>query len=168
MKFKFLILLIFLLFLTGCGTDNDRITVPVSFYYIQNEVDFGTTAVIIKETTREASGHAEDYDYLISQYLNGPISYDCVSPFPAGTTLKELHWDQNRVQIVLSPEITTLSGVDLILACGCLTKTVSQMIGVDTVQIRSSSGLINGEKIMTFHADDFLYLDQSTPAHPAN
>lgn len=162
MKHKFIILFILLIILSGCTGRNDNISVPVSFYYIQNEVEFGTDAVIIKKTTREAKGHEGDYTNIINQYLNGPITYDCTSPFPAGTTLKELHWDQSRAQIVLSPEITTLSGVDLMLACGCLTKTVTELIGVDTVQIRSSSGLINGESILTFQAEDFLYLDEIT------
>ena len=163
MKYRIIVIIVLLLFLAGCSAENNRYDTPVTFYYVQNEITFGSDSAVIKATQREAKGHREDYSYLISQYLNGPITYDCVSPFPAGTTLKELHWDHNRAQIVLSPEITTLSGVDLILACGCLTKTVSELIGVNTVQIRSSSGLINGEEILSFDADSFLYLDQATP-----
>lgn len=167
MKYRILSIIILLLFLTGCASDS-TVDVPVKFFYIHNELEFGTESGVIKETTREAKGHRDDYSYLISRYLEGPITYDCISPFPAGTTLKELNWNQNRVQIVLSPEITTLSGVDLIVACACLTRTVAGIIGVDTVQIRSSSGLINGEEMLTFHADSFLYLDQTTPAYKVN
>ena len=165
MKYRLFVIAVLLLFLSGCASDNTKLDAPVKFYYICNELEFGTQSGVIKETTREAKGHRDDYSYLISQYLNGPITYDCISPFPAGTALKELHWDQNRVQIVLSPEITTLSGVDLIVACACLTKTAAEIIGVNTVQIRSSSGLINGEEVLTFNADSFLYLDQATPAY---
>ena len=169
MKLK-LILLLFLvaLLLPGCKDQTTALESPVTFYYIHNEPEFGTESGVIKATTREAKGHQEDYQYLIAQYLNGPISYDCVSPFPAGTTLEELHWDQNRVQVVLSPQITTLDGVDLMVACACLTRTVTEMTGINTVQIRSSSGLLNGEQVLTLTPDSFLYQDQATPSDMLN
>jgi len=163
MKIKIISLLILLLFLSGCTSEYAMIDVPVKFYYVYNQVEFGTESGVIKETVREAKGHRDDYAYLINQYLNGPITYDCISPFPAGTTLKELNWDQNRVQIVLSPEITTISGMDLIIACACLTRTTADIFGVNTVQIRASSGLLNGEEMLTFQTESFRYLDQATP-----
>jgi len=164
MKRLFLLLLLPLLLLTACATEETNYQTPVNFYYIHNDVEFGTDSGVIKATVREGAGHREDYFYLISQYLNGPISYDCISPFPAGTTLEELYWDQNRVQIVLSPHITTLSGIDLTIACACLVRTVADIVGVDTVQIRSSSGLLNGEHVLILSSGSFEYLDHLTPS----
>lgn len=161
MKKYFLTLLVVLLVLSGCTAGNIRYDDPVKFYYIQNEVEYGTQSGVIKETTREAKGHRNDYTYLINQYLNGPISYDCISPFPAGTALEELSWDQNRVQIILSPHIATLSGADLIVACACLTKTVADITGIQTVQIRAQGSLLNGEEVLVLSTDSFDYWDQS-------
>ena len=162
-RFFLLILPLFLL-LSACNTNHNSDEASVNFYYTHNELVFGTESGVIKKTVREIKGKHDDYDQLISQYLNGPISYDCISPFPAGTTLEELHWDPNRVQVVLSPHITTLSGMDLMIACACLTRTVSDMTGINTVQIRSSSGLLNGEQVLTLSADSFVYWDQATPS----
>ena len=164
MKYKFFILLIILIILmVGCSKDNSVTNRSVHFYYTQNELEFGTESGVIVSTERAIDGDPNDYFYLLSQYLNGPTSYDCISPFPAGTALEELNWDQNRVQIVLSPHITTLSGTDLMVACACLTKTASELIGINTIQIRSSSGLLNGEKVLTLTSDSFMYWDQTSP-----
>ena len=169
MKLKLLILLFTLsVLLAACGDQSTNYESPVTFYYIQNELEFGTESGVIIATTRESKGHTDDYDYLITQYLNGPTSYDCISPFPAGTTLEELHWDSNRVQVVLSPQITTLNGVDLMVACACLTRTVSEMTGINTIQIRSSSGLLNGESLLTLTPDSFNYWDQATSSDSLN
>ena len=161
MKYKLLILFLLLLFLPACSPDSTDPENTVNYYYMQTELEFGTKSGVIKTTERNIEGHSDDYFYLISQYLNGPISYDCVSPFPAGTTLEELYWDQNRVQVILSPHITTLSGLDLMVACACLTRTVSDMTGINTVQIRPTSGLLNGEQAITLTADSFVYWDQT-------
>ena len=153
---------LFVVFSSACSTATANYESPINFYYIHNDLEFGTESGVIKATIRESKGHTDDYTFLINQYLNGPISYDCISPFPAGTTLEELSWDQNRVQIVLSPHITTLNGIDLIVACSCLTKTVTEMTGINTVQIRSSRGLLNGEQVLTLSADSFIFWDQAT------
>lgn len=163
MKLKLISLVLVLVFLlSGCNTQDSYHASAVNFYYIHNELEFGTESGVIQTTARTFETKSDDYTYLIEQYLNGPVTYDCVSPFPAGITLEELHWDQNRVQIILSPHITTLSGVELMVACACLTRTVTEMTGIHTVQIRSSSGLLNGEQALTLTADSFVYWDQAT------
>ena len=169
MKLKFLLLFFSAaLLLSACSTDTTDYKSPVTFYYILNDPEIGTAEGVIKATTREADGHRDDYAHLIALYLNGPITYDCVSPFPAGTTLEELHWDQNRVQVILSPQITTLNGVNLTIACACLTRTVADITGIDTVQVRSSVGLLNGEQVLTFTTDSFLYQDSAAPSNSSN
>lgn len=169
MKYKIVLILLSLaLLITGCNKSHTTATNSVRYYYINHEVEFGSESGIIVPTVREIEGSADDYFNLVSQYLNGPTSYDCISPFPAGTTLEELNWDQNRVQIVLSPQITTLSGLDLMVACACLTKTVTELTGINTVQIRSSGGLLNGEQVITLNSDSFMLSDQSTPHNAVN
>lgn len=169
MKYKFIFILLSLaLLITGCNQSHPTSANSVRYYYVNHEVEFGTESGIIVPTVREIEGRSDDYFYLVSQYLNGPTSYDCISPFPAGTALEELNWDQNRVQIVLSPQITTLSGLDLMVACACLTKTVAELTGINTVQMRSSGGLLNGEQTITLTSDSFMLWDQSTPRNSSN
>ena len=169
MKHKYILfLLVFILLLSGCGNADADTSNTVCYYYMHNEVNLGADAKIIVPTTRETDINKDDYFSIIGQYLNGPTSYDCISPFPAGTTLEELNWDQNRVQIMLSPHITTLSGIDLIVACACLTKTVTELTNINTVQIRSSSGLLNGEQALILTNESFMFLDQMTPYNSVN
>ena len=164
MKYIISITLVLLLLLSACTTPNPTYEDPVSFYYIQNDVVFGSKSGVMKKTVREAGNNAGDYFELTKLYLNGPTTYDCVSPFPAGTTLEELHWDQNRIQVLLSPQITTLSGSELTVACACLTRTLTEMTGIRTVQIRSTVGLLNGEKVLTMSADSIIYWDEADPS----
>lgn len=169
MKYKFVIFLLSItLVLSGCGKGDASSKNILHCYYMHNELKFGDESGVIVSANREIDGNTDDYFLSISQYLNGPTSYDCISPFPAGTVLEDLSWDQNRVQIVLSPHITTLSGVDLMVACACLTKTVAELTGIDTVQIRSSSGLLNGEQVLTLTSANFMFWDQAMPHGPAN
>jgi len=43
-------------------------------------------------------------------------------------------------------------------------RTVADIVGVDTVQIRSSSGLLNGEHVLILSSGSFEYLDHLTPS----
>lgn len=151
------LILLHLILLGSCGNNNKPADEPVNFYYRTPETEFGTQDTLIIAQIREAKGHSQDYHYLISQYLNGPTTYDCISPFPGGTTLEELDVDKVKARIVLSPHIATLSGSELMLACACMTKTVLEMTGVDAVQISTSKGTLNGKEFITLTADSFAY-----------
>ena len=105
---------------------------------------------------REASGHIDEYRFLIEQYLNGPRSTECISPFPAGITLEEFELEANKAMLTLSPHITTLSGAELMFACVCLTKTVSELTGVRSVQIATVDGTINGNSSITLTPNSFV------------
>lgn len=147
----------FLYLLCSCGNNNIKIKDPVNFYYCTPETQFGEHSTLMVAQIREAKDHIQDYPYLISQYLNGPITYDCVSPFPGGTTLEEFTINKSQASIVLSPHIATLSGSELMLACACMTKTVIEMTGVETVQISTIEGTLNGKDFIVLTADSFVY-----------
>lgn len=152
-----LILVLSCLLLLAACSNKKSAKDPVNFYYCTPETEFGTQDSLIISQIRDAHGHSRDYHYLISQYLNGPTTYDCISPFPGGTTLEELDVDNSKARIVLSPHITTLSGSELMLACACITKTVLEMTGVHTVQISTSKGRLNGQDSITLTAGSFTY-----------
>lgn len=149
----------YLFMFPSCGYKNEPVEVPVNYYYRIPKTEYGDQATLIVPEIREAKGHIQDYRYLIEQYLNGPRTYDCISPFPAGTTLEELDVDKSKAYIVLSPHIATLSGYELMLAFACMTKTVLEMTGVHTIQISTSSGTLNGKDSITLTADSFSYLE---------
>lgn len=164
-----LIALIFFSMLTSCADNTNAIKNPVTFYYRSESITYGQQASVIQSEIREGKSFAGDAQSAIKQYLNGPQTKGCISPFPAGTTLESFNVDKNRVQITLSPHLAILNGADLMVACACLTQTATDLTGVKTVQIRAEGSLLNGEEVITMRADSFLCIDESpnylTAAH---
>ena len=158
MKKVTLFLLVFTLLavLSACQKDIVAVKNPVTYYYKTTNTDYNATSGMVASEVRDATGHNNEYPYLIEQYLNGPRSSDCVSPFPAGTTLEEFELDTNKAMVKLSPHISTLSGANLMFACVCLTKTVSEMTGARSVQIAIVDGTINGNSTVTLTPDSFV------------
>lgn len=145
-----------LIALSGCNSDAEDIKNPVTYYYQTAKINYNSANGMIATEVREASGHIEEYAYLIEQYLNGPRNTDCISPFPAGITLVEFELATNKAMLTLSPHITTLSGAELMFACVCLTKTISEMTGVRSVQIATVDGTINGNSTITLTPNSFV------------
>lgn len=140
----------------ACSADSGPVKSPVNYYYQTADLDYNSADGMIALEIRKASGHTNDYPYLIAQYLNGPEGDDCTSPFPAGITLEEFEIDSNKAMLTLSSHITTLSGSELMFACVCLTKTVSEMTGARSVQIATANGTINGNSSITLTPDSFV------------
>lgn len=154
-----LLLMFAIILLSSCSTNPKDNASFTTFYYVANEpvYDPGSSALVpVHENLRE---HADDYSALINIYLRGPTTYDCISPFPGGTTLENLQVDNNRATITLSPHFATLTNADLLIACACMTRTLLEMTGVNTVQIKVENGFLNGEESMTFTLGSFVYND---------
>lgn len=157
-----LLALIIMLPLSACGDNRKELRAPVNFYYRTREVEIGSEAGVISAEQRESFGHSDDYVYLTEIYLNGPTSGKCISPFPAGTTLEYLDFTQDKVLVELSSHISLLSGAELTIACVCLTKTLSELTGMKSVQITSKGDLLDGKESLTFSVNDFQ-LEDDTP-----
>lgn len=155
-----------LLTLCGCSSQNTQLKVPVTYYYRTPEPNYGPGASIITTEPREAAGHTDDYRFLLEQYLSGPQTNACISPFPAGISLEELNIESNKVQIILSPHLAVLSGAELMVACACLYKTIVGMTGIDTVEIRAEHSLLNGKESITLNDYNFSYWDTDPPVSP--
>lgn len=155
----FLLITASLLCLCSCGSKTVEVIEPVNFYYRTVPTEYGADASIIAAEVREAHGYTNNYRYLIEQYLNGPKTYDCISPFPAGTTMEEFSMSGSKAQIMLSTHMSLLSGSELMLACACLTRTVCELTGVKAVQISSEGGMLNNEASITLTTDSFTYFD---------
>lgn len=151
-------LIIILLLLPGCKKNNKQILHPVTFYYKVDNLVYGADSKIIATEVRDANTHKNDFEYILNEYLMGPREIGCVSPFPAGTTLDELLMGGTKVNIVLSGHFLVATPSEMMLACACLTKTVTELTGVKTVQISVSTGDISGQEYLRFTADDFHFL----------
>lgn len=149
--------------LSACSSSSQHVHSPVNFYYKTDSIKYDTPQGVITVEVRNAKSHANDYQYLLEQYLNGPRITGRISPFPAGTTLKEFNLNETSAQVILSPHLTILSDSELMIACVCLAKTLFDLTGVHSVQIGAQNNLLNGEKYVTITIDNFsLWNDDIT------
>ncbi|MBR4864183.1 MAG: GerMN domain-containing protein [Oscillospiraceae bacterium] len=157
--FCFLLVLLMLFSLAACSQGHADPRDPVTFYYRAREYGLEKGEKVISSEPREAFGHREDYVYLVDMYLQGPTTQNCISPFPAGTTLEQLDFMSDTALIQLSSHISLISGVDLTIACVCLGKTVCQMTGMKSARISAKGDLLDGQEYITITEADFRLLD---------
>lgn len=149
----------FLICLCACTQNTANVKEPFNLYYRANNTQYEKLNTIIAVEVRDAYGHSGDYHYLMQEYLNGPISESCTSPFPSGTVLEELNIVSNKAQIVLSEQFAALTGSDLMIACACISRTISELTDVQSVQISTVNNMLNGHDSITINRDTFNFMD---------
>lgn len=158
-----IVLLIFIL--AACNSAQTNLDNAVLFYYAHNDIVYGVESGVITSTFVNTDAASDDYITLLKLYFNGPTNYDCISPFPAGTTMEEFSFDNNKVQIVLSPHMATITDSELTVALACLTRTVLEMTSASTLQIEIMNNKIWGEDHVTFSLNSFEYYDDVEPVN---
>jgi len=86
----------------------------------------------------EGEGEAVTPGMLLDALVSGPTAEDLNSPFPAGLTLSSWYWDEERQGTVIvnfSEQYSGLTGISLTLADYCVVLTLSQLEGVQWVEI---------------------------------
>lgn len=162
MRKAFAALMIFIVMLTaaGCSSIPQEVQEPVTYYYRVRDLDYSNQNGVIRSEIREAYGHTEDFTYLLEQYLRGPMDEQCISPFPAGTTLIHLDFLKDTVLVELSSHISLLSGSDLSIACTCLAKTMIEITGMKEVKITSQGDYLDGMESITISESSFDLVDK--------
>lgn len=143
----------------GCNNDHNLPRTTVNFYYKTEPLDHISKNGVFTVEIRNARANSDDYQYLLEQYLNGARSANCISPFPAGTTLKSISINDSSASVTLSPHLSMLSGSDLTIACICLARTIFDMTGVQSVQISAQNNLVNSEPYITITTNSFTMND---------
>lgn len=92
-----------------------------------------------------SSSHSEEQPCptptcLLSTLLAGPTQEGLVTPFSKGVTLKSCTWESDqpgRLLVTLSEQYSGLADISLTLADYCIVLTLSQLEGVESVEIRT-------------------------------
>ena len=161
MKQLICILLLAALLLPGCANQEPEYVAPVNFYYPKTTVTYFTADGVISKEIREAQGYGQDYAQILALYLQGPESDGLQQIFPQDVTLIQLDLSSEGATVVLNDAMAQLSGVDLSIACACLTATVCELTGVQAVTIQAQSQLLDGSKTITMTRDQVLLLDSN-------
>jgi ABC-type oligopeptide transport system substrate-binding subunit len=145
--------------LVACG-NQEQVQSPVDYYYPRTNYTSGSTDSILASEVREAAGHEDDLDYLIKQYLKGPVSPLLRSPFPSGTKLIRMEQNGDTLTIILDSTFAQLTGLDLTIACASLSKTCMALSGATTVQISADGPTLDGERSIIISADSLVLMDE--------
>ena len=137
MKRMFIYILVFtcLLSLTACAGKEE----PVVFYYPNAEITYNTGTGVITPETREALSRENSLSYLLSFYLEGPISPNLRTPVPENTQLLRIISYDGGILLVMSREFAQLEGVDLTVACTCISRTCFDLTDFQEVTIASGN-----------------------------
>lgn len=161
---------IVLLSMTACTQKQEKFTEPVNFYYLrdqsQENIHHGSDDSVIVPEIREGYGLRDDVSLLLKSYLAGPVSDTCRSPFPAGTVLKNWSMDGTTLCVTLSNQLAGLTGVDMTLACACLSKTLMELTGASAVRIQAESLELDGKVSITMNQSILILLDEAIVTEP--
>ena len=133
MRRFFALLLFVLLILPGCtgGRSSDGYQL-----YFRTDPETSTHGAAI--SSQSYSGQGEPgVEELFAALMNGPTQKGLVSPFPQGVTLVSWELSDGLLTLNLSEQYGGLADVSLTLADYCLVLTMSQLAGVESVQIQS-------------------------------
>ena len=147
-----------LLPLLSCARQED-IQKPVTFYYRRANIAYAGSDGVVSTEQRESLGHEGNIDSLLAMYLSGPLSPELAQTFPDGTFLVSIQQSGTTAKATFSFHLASLSGIDLTVACACITMTLTELMGVETVQISAAGALLDDYQYITMDKNCLLLLD---------
>ena len=134
---------------------------PVQFYYLRDEITFtNSTSVIASEAATEFDD-AMTLTEVLELYLTGPNDDALRSPFPEGVELVSVKQDGDTIFLKFNDHLSSLTGMDLTLACACVTMTCLELTDAVNVSIRAEGTTLDGAAQIKMNADSLILLDAS-------
>ena len=96
---------------------------------------------------------------LVDALLSPPETQGLTSPFPEGVRLLSWEVEEGRLHLDLSEQYGGLSGVDLTVADACLTLTLCQVEGVESVYVTVEGREIPYRRVQQLGPDGLLLTD---------
>lgn len=106
---------------------------------------------------------------LLTALLSGPTREGLSSPFPRGVTLRQASWDPERpgvLQVGLSEQYSALTDISLTLADYCIVLTLSQVEGVEEVEILSVGHSANYRSHQLLAGEEAVLWDELADDNP--
>lgn len=156
-RIPLLLVLASTLFLPGCSSGGEASS-ALLYFCTDPEIHHGPA---IQSQPYEGTS-APGVEELVDAMLAGPTQDGLISPFPQGLSLQSWDLEDGLLTLNFSEQYGGLTDISLTLADYCLVLTLSQVEGVDTVQIQSAGHTYHSRSHQTLKADEVL-LDQSLP-----
>lgn len=135
----------------------------ISFYYRLTDLQYETYSGVLSSELRTVPDRA-NYAAWLNVYLRGPLSGELASPFPRSVTVERVSQIGACVSVVLSEQYSALLGIDRTLANACLTLTLTQFEGVESVRIEVEDDAAAAPDAMAYSASDFAAFDYASSA----
>lgn len=149
-KFCLFLAALLLLGLCACTSRSDGAEDELYLWFVSYEEE-------LPELGRSNYSGDREVTAMMQALLEGPAAVSgLTSPIPEGTQL--LYWIQrgSMVQVDLSGEYSSLTGTELTLADYCITLTLTQLEGVDSIKITVNGGEIPSRGKQIFRKNDVV------------
>lgn len=152
------LLLVLLLLQAGCGGGTkEPVEGPVLWFCGSGEEDHGP-ALAVQPYEGEMTVEA-----MLSALLAGPTQEGLTSPFPRGLTLRGCQWDGERPGVLvvdLSEQYGALTDISLSLADYSIVLTLSQLEGVEEVEITAGGRRVSYRGHQLLSAQEAVLWDE--------
>jgi len=161
MKKRLICLLLALgLFLSLAACDASTPQDPGNFYYRKIETDYlGTDGIIAPELRNLAE--IDNIGQLLELYFQGPQTPDLEAPFPRDTKVLDWSFENQVLHMTLNKTFAQLSGIELTVACGCISRTFLELTDASTVQISAADALLGAEESITMTSESLQLMDDA-------
>lgn len=157
-----------LLILSGCNTQQKTEYKNASFFYCIDTVEYDTQSSIFAAEERMVNIDPNNIIPVINLYLNGPLDDHFTSAFVPGVSVADLTIEGQTANIILSSTFARLSGIDLTVACSCLTLTLAELLGTERVVISADGLQLDGKESITMHVNDIIFWDSIAQSDAPN
>ena len=148
--------------LFACGQGEQDPVKPANFYYCKKDISFTGTNDVFASEVREIAD-AEDIVEIMNNYLSGPTSKHLYSPFPTPLQILSIERVGTTLTVIFSPQLSRLTGPDLMQACVCTAMTLFDMMQADTVIITADGVLLDGRESVMLTPDRLVFTDNQPP-----
>lgn len=148
--------------LSVCGCSNkESVQNPVAMYYCRENVGYNSPGAVISQEVHSGPEYETDPLTLLRLYLSGPKSPGRYCPVPAEAIAIAATTEESVMKVVFSKSFAQLTGVDLTVACVCLSKTLMANFPVTSVEISAMDALLDGQFHITISEDDYILMDET-------
>ena len=141
--------------------EQPKLRTPGTFYYLRTNTSYGVSDGVFAPEQRELDGMEEDLNAVLELYCKGPITSGLETPLPAGTSILSHSLEKNVLTLVFSPQFAQLSGIELTLAAGCLSRTFLELTGAQKLILKADGALLGGQIAMEIFRGDLELQDDS-------
>jgi len=145
----------------GCSGQTAQKDGQVAFYYKRAHLDYNSAEGVITYEFREPQEHWGDLTNVLNAYLDGPKASELTNVFPEDCDVLMFSVLEDVANVHLSSSFVRLQGVNLTVACVCLTKTVLELTPAKTVRISAEGVTLAGEQYLELDAQSVLLYDDS-------